>query len=377
MPTKVLIIVDKFKGSLTAREASAAISTGMRMHLPDIDIEQIPLADGGEGTIEAIEHLGDEKLFVSAVDPLGRKIEVPVLRTGNKVLCEMAKSTGLTFLSKQERDPLKTSSYGLGMVIKAVATRGYSNILMGIGGSSTNDAGAGMLEALGYVFIDKEGNPAKSGRYMTGGDLLNIAGIDDSSVEPYIRNLKIEVACDVNNPLTGIYGASRVYGPQKGAGPQDVAILEEGVQNFARLSARYLGYDHSDNPGAGAAGGVGFALNAFLNATLLSGWRVLFDFMKIEDRVEQADLVITGEGRVDGQSISGKLLDGVVEICLKHRKRLWIICGDNQLTNRELERIGVERLFSISQFEPSKERAIANAKSHIEKISQLAATFLK
>jgi len=152
MPTKVLIIVDKFKGSLTAREASAAISTGMRMHLPDIDIEQIPLADGGEGTIEAVEHLGDEKLFVSAVDPLGRKIEVPVLRTGNKVLCEMAKSTGLTFLSKQERDPLKTSSYGLGMVIKAVATRGYSNILMGIGGSSTNDAGAGMLEALGYVF---------------------------------------------------------------------------------------------------------------------------------------------------------------------------------------------------------------------------------
>ncbi len=377
MPTKVLIIVDKFKGSLTAREASAAISAGLRMHLPEIEIEQIPLADGGEGTIEAVEHLGDEKFFVSAVDPLGRKIEVPVLRTGNKVLCEMAKSTGLNFLSKQERDPLKTSSYGLGMVINAVAKLGYSKILMGIGGSSTNDAGAGMLEALGYVFIDKDGNPAKSGHYMTGGDLLNVAGIDDSSVAPYIRNLKIEVACDVNNPLTGIYGASRVYGPQKGAKPEDVVILEEGVQNFARISARYLGYDHSDNSGAGAAGGMGFALNAFLNATLMSGWRVLFDFMKIEDRVDEADLVITGEGRVDGQSISGKLLDGVVEICLKHRKRLWIICGDNLLTSRELERIGVERLFSVSQFEPSKERAIANAKSYVEKISQLAATFLK
>ena len=374
---KILIITDKFKGSLTAKEASSAICAGFRKVNPDVEIEEFPLADGGDGTIEVLEHLSDEKIYLPTLDTLGRRIEVPVLRAGKRILCEMAKSTGLQLLQKWERNPLKTSSFGLGVVLNEIALMGYKHILLGIGGSATNDGGAGMLEAFGYLFLDSEGAPAKRGEFMTGAYLNNIAGIDDSSVPPYIRNLHLDVACDVNNPLTGAYGATMIYSPQKGANSRAVEALEEGMLNFARVSARYFGHDNSDYPGAGAAGGVGFALKTFLGANLLSGWRVMFDFMDIEAKIEEADIIITGEGRVDGQSISGKLFDGVVTLALKHKKRLWVICGENLLTDRELERIGVEHLFSVAQFEPSKDKAIANAKEHVEKISQLAATFLR
>ena len=190
---------------------------------------------------------------------------------------------------------------------------------------------------------------------MTGAHLVNISGIDDSSVTPYIRNLKIDVACDVNNPLTGAYGATMVYGPQKGANADALELLEEGVLNFSRVTARYFGLDNSEYPGAGAAGGVGFALKTFLGASLQSGWRLIFDYLDIESKIEESDIIITGEGRVDGQSLSGKLFDGVLTMSLKHKKRVWVICGENLLTDRELERIGVEHLFSVSQFEPSKE----------------------
>ncbi len=374
---KILIITDKFKGSLTAKEAGSAISAGFREIRPDIEIEELPLADGGDGTIEVLEHLSDEKIYLPTLDPLGRRIEVPVLRSGKRILCEMAKSSGLQLLQKWERNPLKTSSFGLGVILNEIALMGHKNILLGIGGSATNDAGAGMLEAFGYLFLDSEGAPAKRGEFITGANLIDVAGIDDSSVPPYIRNLHIDVACDVNNPLTGAYGATMIYGPQKGANARAVEMLEEGMLNFARVSARYFGHDNSDYPGAGAAGGVGFALKTFLGSNLLSGWRVMFDFMDIESKIEESDIIITGEGRVDGQSISGKLFDGVVTLSLKHKKRLWVICGENLLTDRELERIGVEHLFSVTQFEPSKEKAIANAKEHVKKISQLAATFLR
>ena len=213
---KILIITDKFKGSLTANEASSAISAGFREVRPDVVIEEFPLADGGDGTVEVLEHLSDEKIYLPTLDPLGRRVEVPVLRTGKRILCEMAKSTGLQMLQKWERNPLKTSSFGLGVVLNEIALMGYKHILLGIGGSATNDGGAGMLEAFGYLFLDSEGAPAKRGEFMTGAYLNNIAGIDDSSVPPYIRNLHIDVACDVNNPLTGAYGATMIYGPQKG-----------------------------------------------------------------------------------------------------------------------------------------------------------------
>lgn len=374
---KILIIVDKFKGSLTAREVSSIINGSFATVLPDAKITAIPLADGGDGTIDALEHFGDEVIPVETVDPLGKPLTVPVLRVGNKVLCEMAKSTGLWSLSKEERDPRYTSSYGFGVVIEKVARMGFNKILLGIGGSATNDAGAGMLSALGFRFLDKNHRPVCDNGFVTGCRIGEIYHIDDTNVPYYIRNLEVEVACDVNNPLTGIYGASHVYGPQKGATPGIVETLERGVVKFAGVSTIWSGRDLTQIPGAGAAGGVGYALALFLDAKLLSGWRLLFDLLGVEAMIGASDLVITGEGRVDGQSLSGKLLDGVLQRAGHHRKRVWVICGDNLLTDRELEIAGVERLFAISGIQPVKEVAIANGSHYLEKISRHAATFLK
>lgn len=374
---KVLILVDKFRGSLTAGEVSEAIATGLLSVSDSLQVVKVPLADGGEGTLEAVESEGTSRIMIESLDPLGRKILVPVLKMGDRVLIEMAKSTGLHILSKEERNPLYTSSYGLGLVIKQVAESGVRNILIGIGGSATNDGGAGMLEALGFRFIGEEGRDVRLGKHIAGRDLINIRNVDDSGVNPLLKEISIEVASDVTNSLTGAKGASRVYGPQKGAGEHEIELLERGMQNFAKISANYLGNDLSAVPGSGAAGGVGFALAAYCGASLKSGWRVLFDFMDVERSIMQANLVITGEGRVDQQSLSGKLLAGVGEICKRHKKPLWIICGDNHLSDKEIKNIGASTLFAISYIEPEKEVAIKNAREYLEKISADAATYLK
>jgi glycerate kinase len=349
----------------------------MLSYSDSLEIVKVPLADGGEGTLEAVEREGTERFMVESIDPLGRKILVPVLKMGDRVLIEMAKSTGLHLLTKEERNPLYTSSYGLGLVIKRVAEMGSKNILIGIGGSATNDGGAGMLEALGFRFIGEEGRDVRLGEHIAGRDLINIRDVDDSGANPLLKEISIEVASDVTNFLTGAKGASRVYGPQKGAGEYEIDLLERGMQNFVKISANYLGKDLSAVPGSGAAGGVGFALIAYCRANLKSGWRVLFDFMDVERSIMQAHLVITGEGRVDQQSLSGKLLAGVGEMCKRHKKPLWIICGDNQLSDKEIKSIGASSLFAISYIEPEKELAIKNAREYLEKISADAATYLK
>lgn len=374
---KVLIIVDKFKGSLTAREVAAIIGESVTEVRQDISVSLLPLADGGDGTIEALESRGCGVERHQATDPLGRAIEVPVLKLKDGVLCEMAKSSGISLLSKEERNPLITTTYGLGEVIMSVARAGHRSITIGIGGSATNDGGAGMLQALGFRFYDRSGDLITGEYGITGGMLSQIHNIDDSSVQQIVRELKIRVACDVNNPLLGDYGATKVYGPQKGAGKEALITLEEGMVSFSRVCKKFLKVDLSENPGSGAAGGVGFALSSFLGAEMVSGWRLLFDIVDADREFSNSHLIITGEGRTDGQSLSGKLLDGVIELSQKYKRRLWIICGDNLLTNRELEMVGVERLFSISQIEPNKERAISNAEYLLRKISRSAATFIK
>ncbi|PKO96696.1 MAG: glycerate kinase [Bacteroidetes bacterium HGW-Bacteroidetes-7] len=374
---KVLILVDKFRGSLSASEVSEAIAIGLQSFSDNLDIVKVPLADGGEGTLEAVERDGTERLMIECIDPLGREIVVPVLKMGDRILIEMAKSTGLHLLTREERNPLYTSSYGLGLVIKKVSEMGFKNILIGIGGSATNDGGAGMLEALGFRFVDEEGRDVRLGEHITGRDLINIRNVDDSGSNPLLKELNIEVASDVTNTLVGAKGASRVYGPQKGAGEVEVEYLEKGMQNFAKVSADYHGKDFSSLPGSGAAGGVGFGLIAYCGATLKNGWRVLFDFMDVDKSIMESHLVITGEGRVDEQSLSGKLLAGVGELCKKHKKPLWIICGDNHLANKDVRKVGASILFAISYIEPEKELAIKNAREYLEKISADAATFLK
>ena len=362
--------MDKFKDSLSAKEAASVIAEGLTDGKREVDVLSIPLADGGDGTIDALDSIGEsKKVMVRTIDPLGRSIEIPVLIIGKRAICEMAQSTGLTLLTEEERNPLYTSSYGLGVVIKAIVDMGIDEVMVGIGGSATNDCGVGMLQALGCRFFDSMGEVIGRREIIRGEDLIKINSIDSSLCETSLTNLKITVASDVINPLTGIYGATRVYGPQKGATQAIVEELEAGVTHFAGVAKRFLGRDYSTIAGAGAAGGIGFAFAAFLEAELVQGWKILFEMLNVEREIEQADLVITGEGRVDGQSLSGKLLDGVCTICAKYGKRLWVICGDSLLTEKELERVGVERLFSISQIEPIKERAIKNARQYIYDIA--------
>ncbi len=374
---KVLILVDKFKGSLTALEVSEAVEKGLLASGLPLHINRLPLADGGDGTLEAVESVGFKRVITDSLDPLGRPVKVPLLEIGDKVLCEMAKSTGLQLLSREERNPMFTSSYGLGLVIKRAAAMGYNRLLVGIGGSATNDGGTGMLEALGFRFKDINGLDVKHGEFITGRDLINIHSVERDEQASFLDILNIEVACDVDNPLTGPRGASHIYAPQKGASPQEIEFMEEGMKNYARVTASFLGTDHSQVPGVGAAGGVGFALKAYCGATLKSGWRILFDFMDVERSIENADVIITGEGRADSQSLSGKLLAGVGELCKKHNKKLWLICGDVRLSTAELRGLGVSEVFSISHIEPDKDRAIKGAQDYLERISQIAATFLK
>lgn len=375
--SKILIIVDKFKGSMTAQEVCDTICCSFAKEHPEARCCSIPLADGGDGTIEAIKHFGSDILNIKTLDPLGREIEVPVLKIGKRVLCEMAKSTGLALLPSHERDPRHTGSYGFGLVIDKVAQMGHRDIILGIGGSATNDVGIGMLSALGFRFYNKDGKQIGERGFLRGRDLHEITTIDDTHVASYVRELKIEVACDVNNPLTGPFGASHVYGPQKGATPQIVEFLENGVVSFAKVSREWAKIDLINSSGSGAAGGMGYALALFLRAKLVTGWKLLFDLLEVEEHFANCDLVITGEGRVDGQSLSGKLLDGVLQRSNHHKKPVWVICGSNLLTERELEMAGISKLFSISHIEPIKELAIANGKEYLKIIATKAASEYK
>jgi glycerate kinase len=366
---KILIVTDKFKGSLTASQAAESIKSGLLSGSVKTEIIVVPMADGGEGTMEVVKNsIGGELFFVKVSDPLNREINAPYLKNGGKILIEMAKCSGLGLLRQSEYNPSITSSFGLGQMIIAAAKEKPQEIIIGIGGSATNDGGMGLLKAIGYRFNDVNGKEAVS--------LADVRSIEDKEVSGELNDIKIKVACDVNNPLTGERGATRVYGPQKGADPEMISTLEEGMKNYAQICDQYLGSKYSLVSGSGAAGGVGFALAGFLGAELLPGWKVLAEYTDLEHLIKESDLVITGEGSVDEQSISGKLLDGVASLTKKYSKILWVFCGINNLNKEELLKLGVSKLFSISDLEADKEVSIREAKKYLEKNSSISATFL-
>jgi glycerate kinase len=287
----------------------------------------------------------------------------------------MAKSSGVSLLKSIEKNPLITSTYGFGIVIKRILEMGINQIIAGIGGSATNDVGVGMLSALGYKFLDINGSVIDP-KTISGKDLIDIYSIDNRDLFPLLDKLNIRVACDVNNPLYGPSGATHVFSYQKGADYSTSIELEKGVIHFSNICEQHFGYNLSSKQGSGAAGGMGFALRSFLNAKLTPGWKLIFNILNIEEHIKDADLIITGEGRVDGQSLSGKLLNGVITLTERYNKKLWVFCGSNLLTNRELNDNNIDRIFSISDIEPDKERAISNAKEYLQQISLNAATFL-
>ncbi|MBR5857194.1 MAG: glycerate kinase [Bacteroidales bacterium] len=377
----ILIAVDKFKGSLTSLEAAQAIEKGFEEAFPGQgSFRAIEIADGGDGSLEVLkkrlESAGVKSIEVH--DPVGKVVraqillyEMPALQESNPVKCafiEMARISGLEMLAKEERNPLVTSSYGMGEAILAAIECGACSITLSIGGSATNDGGAGMLQALGYRFYDV--NNREIAAPVCGGDLQMIASI--VAPQDKLSGIRFRVICDVVNPLLGENGATAVYGPQKGADGKALALLESGMTNYASVAQKCL-YgkrclnaccteevveDYKSFPGSGAAGGVGFAGLAFLGAELIPGWQFFADITSLEESIRWADVVVTGEGCLDSQSMSGKVVNGVVNIAKKYNKKVLAFCGISKLESDALD--GVE-YYSIASLGYPIEVCMSNA----------------
>lgn len=310
---KITIAVDSFKGSLSARDVAAAVGEGVRRVCPQCEVCSLSIADGGEGTAEAlIESLGGEWVTISASNPLGRPIEVKygTIDGGESAVVEMAAASGLPLLRPEERNPMLTTTLGTGEMIADAVRRGCRRFLVAIGGSATNDCGIGMLHALGYRFVDDNGQEL----YPSGEALEKIARIDDSGVLPQLAECEFVVACDVTNPLYGPNGAAHVYAPQKGATPQMVEQLDCGLRNFARVVKEYNGCDVALLEGAGAAGGLGAGFVGILGAKLQRGIDMVLGALRFEQVMRGSDLVFTGEGCVDFQTVMGKAPSGVLKV---------------------------------------------------------------
>lgn len=319
MLRRIAVASDSFKGSLTSLEVARSVEKAVHDVLPACEVVMIGVADGGEGTMEVLQQtLGGTQVICSVTDPLGRMVKAPyvVLNDGVTAVVEMASASGLTLLCPDERNPLKASTYGTGQLIRDALDRGCRKFLVGIGGSATNDAGMGMLAALGYCFRDAAGDVL----HPSGEALGRVCLIDGSMTHPALSEAKFTVACDVKAPLFGPEGAACVFAPQKGADPYMVKVLDEGLRHFSEVVAGVMGRDCSSVPGAGAAGGLGYAFMQFLNAGLESGVETVLDAVSFDTLIKNADLVITGEGRIDGQTLTGKAPYGVA----RHARRLGI-----------------------------------------------------
>lgn len=337
---KILLAPDKFRGSLDAPKVCQAMAEGISMVSNDIETVSLPMADGGEGTLDLLLwYSGGQKKTARVCDPLGRNIEAQygISADGTTAFIEMATASGLSLLKNEERNPLLTSTYGTGQLIRIAIEAGVKRIILGIGGSATTDAGIGMAKALGWQFLDGNENEIEA----IGGNLSLIKKIIppcNSSKLP-----EIQVACDVTNPLYGSNGAAHVYGPQKGADAEAVHILDKGLVDFARITG--LAEESFSNPGFGAAGGLGFGCVFFLNATLKEGVGLLMDFCDFDKHLAEVDLIITGEGKIDNQTLQGKLIKGITN---KARQiSVAAICGTLDATPQQMQEIGIIYATSI------------------------------
>lgn len=328
---RFIVAPDSFKGSMSAIKAASAMEEGIKRVFANSEVIKIPLADGGEGTVEALVQATNGKMIsVTVLDPLGKEVKsfFGILGNGRTAVIEMAAASGLPLLKTEERNPYMTTTYGTGQLIKAALDYNCEEIVVGIGGSATNDGGAGMAQALGAALLDKDGNELPFG----GKSLKNLDKIDMSKMDPRLKNTKITAACDVDNPLCGERGASAVYGPQKGATPEMVKELDACLKIFAEKVKEQLRIDVLNVPGAGAAGGLGAGILAFLGGNLKPGIGLVLDAVEFEDRVKDVDMVLTGEGRIDEQTAYGKAPMGVAQLAKKYEVPVLAfagILGDN------------------------------------------------
>lgn len=373
---KIIIAPDSFKESMTAKEACEAIEKGMKIALPNAEFIKVPMADGGEGTTQSLVDATEGKMyFVETTGPLGEKVKSKfgILGNGEIAVLEMASTSGLELVPREKRNPMITTTYGTGELIKKAMDMGAKTILIGIGGSATNDGGAGMIQALGGKLLDENGKQISFG----GGELSKIKKIDLSELDSRIKNIKFIAACDVQNPLTGKTGAVNVFGRQKGATEEMVKILDNNLKHYAELIRKDVKVDVENIPGAGAAGGLGAGLMAFLNAELRKGIDIVVEYSKLEEKIKGADFVITGEGSIDSQTRFGKTPYGVVSVAKKHGVPNITLAGNVSKDIEILYDYGFDAIFSIMQGVDNLDNALKNGKVNLEKTAENIARLIR
>ncbi|WP_060989226.1 glycerate kinase [Photobacterium leiognathi] len=362
---KIIIAPDSYKESLTAMEVATAIENGFRQVIPNAEYIKLPMADGGEGTVQSLVDASNGTIIERSVTgPLGEQVNgfFGLMGDGKTAIIEMAAASGLHLVSPDLRNPMLTTSFGTGELILAALDKGVEHIIVGIGGSATNDGGIGMAQALGVRLLDENNKQISYG----GGALDRLHHIDISNIDPRLVSVRLEVACDVDNPLCGEKGTSQVFGPQKGATPEMVTQLDNNLAHYAEIIKRDLGKDVKDMAGAGAAGGMGAALLGLFNAQLRPGIEIVMDAVNLADVLQDADLVITGEGRIDSQTIHGKTPIGVARTAKRFNKPVIGIAGSLSYDCNVVHEHGIDAVFSAVPRSVSLAEALAEAAINVE-----------
>jgi glycerate 2-kinase len=366
---KIVVAPDKFKGSLPATEVAAAIAAGLRAELPGAELVTIPVADGGDGTVDAAVAAGFGRVPVTVDGPTGEPVRASYARRAEVAVVELADACGLSRLPGGRREPLTASSFGAGQALAAALEAGARRIIFGVGGSASTDGGAGLLQALGARVLDTRGEPLARG----GGALRDVATLDLAGLHPALRPSTVILATDVANPLTGPDGAAEVYGPQKGASGAQVRELASGLRRWAAVVAEATGTDWSQAPGAGAAGGVGFAALAVLGAEPHQGIGLVLDLADFGAALDGAALVITGEGSLDTQTLAGKAPMGVAQAAARRGIPVVAVAGRSTLTDGELARAGIAAVYTLSDLEPDPARSSTEASLLLRQVGQAVA----
>ncbi|MFD7611441.1 glycerate kinase [Streptomyces sp. NPDC059828] len=365
----VLVAADKFKGSLTAVQVAERVTAGLRRVVPGLPVEALPVADGGDGTVAAAVAAGFERREAAVTGPLGEPLTAAYALRGTTAVVEMAEASGLQHLPDGVFAPLTSTTYGSGELLRAALDAGARTIVFGVGGSATTDGGAGMLAALGARFLDAGGEPVGPG----GGALGQLVTADMSGLDDRFRDVELILASDVDNPLTGPKGAPAVFGPQKGASPADVAVLDRALAHYASV----LGPEAADAPGAGAAGGIGYGALVALGACFRPGIEVMLDILGFGRALERATLVITGEGSLDEQTLHGKAPAGVAAAARAAGKDVVAVCGRLALTREALGGAGIRRAYPLQELEPDAAVCMAQAGPLLERAAEhIARDFL-
>lgn len=374
---KIIIAPDSFKGSLTAKEVANSIYTGLKRALPSAEYIEIPMADGGEGTMQALVDATNGKIFTKSVTgPLNTSVTAHCGILGDKetAVIEMAEAAGLQYVNDQTKNPLTTTTYGVGELIKAVLDIGIKKIIVGLGGSCTNDGGAGMAQALGVKLLNLQGQELPLG----GGNLNHLARIDNSKIDPRLKNTEIILASDVTNPLTGKNGASTIFGPQKGATPEMVETLDQNLHHFAAIARRDVKQDYENTPGAGAAGGLGFGLLTFTNATIQSGVDAVLEMTHFKEKAKDADFIFTGEGATDFQTKFGKTPYGVAKAAKEVAPTSTVICLTGNIGKKVDELYGpINAIFATESGAKDLKQAIKDSQHDLAQTSENIGRLIK